>query len=43
MRHKAAKPSFDLEDLTAQEPQPLPDEDSIPGFGCILSYYLGDS
>lgn len=43
MRHKAAKPSFDLEDLSAEELQPLPDKDSIPGFGCLLSYYLGDS
>lgn len=36
-RYEARKPTFDPE---SKECKPLPDEQSIPGFGCVLTYTL---
>ncbi|MCL5875642.1 MAG: hypothetical protein M1114_04170 [Candidatus Dependentiae bacterium] len=38
-RYQAFKPSFDP---SSQELRPLPDNKSIEGFGCLLTYSLGD-
>lgn len=35
LRYPAFMPTFDPE---SQEPRPLPDEKSVPGYGCILTY-----
>lgn len=39
MRFPASKPSFHLE---ATELRPLPDDQAVPGFGCVLAYPLGN-
>lgn len=38
-RYKSFMPTFDY---NSQELKPLPDEQSVPGFGCILTYKLNN-